>query len=206
MIEIEILRLKNKAFTETKWLKNKGTGNMDDSERIQRMKENRYFEGYESRKMDQEFCDRIAALLNHSKIDEHCMVDAYYYDFSVIPRDVKDRLNLWRDCYLIFGITTEGEIVSKWVDRWDLDSEDPIVDGKVIHSDKPRDPIFIPQINQHYNPELLSTPAPEFLRMSGGEAISPVDNMVDMSNMELCETCKSQVLAAFMKACGGCHE
>lgn len=80
---------------------------------------------------DAKFSMRIAALLNHSKIDEDCMVDAYYYDFSVIPQDIQNRLNLYGDVYLIFGITTEGEIISKWVDRWELDSDKTIVNGKV---------------------------------------------------------------------------
>lgn len=132
---------------------------MDESERIQRLKDNRHLEAHEMDALDQKFAARILALLNDPAIDKDCLVDAYYYDFSVIPHGVQERLNLWRDCYLIFGITTEGEMVSMWVDRWDLDSDDPIVDGEVIRSDKP---IFVPEIRQSFDPKLLSTPAPDW--------------------------------------------
>lgn len=98
---------------------------MSESERLQRFKE-KYYDLQIAEQDDDEFKMRIRALLNHPKIDKHCMVDAYYYDFSVIPREIQERLNLWRDVYQIFGITTEGEIVSKWVDRWDLDSFDKV--------------------------------------------------------------------------------
>jgi hypothetical protein len=107
---------------------------MDDSERIQRLRDHRYLESHEADQIDEVFAARILALLNHPQIDEHCMVDAYYYDFSVIPHYIRESLNPRRDCYMIFGITKEGEIISRWVDRWDLDSEDPIVDGKVMKS------------------------------------------------------------------------
>jgi hypothetical protein len=136
---------------------------MNKSERIQRIQDNRYLECEEIDQIDETFANRIVALLNHSQINKHCMVDAYYYDFSVIPRDIKERLNLWRDCYLIFGITTEGEIVSKWADRWDLDSNDPIVDGKVIRSEKYCDNRNVPNIRQRFNPNLLSTPCPDLI-------------------------------------------
>ena len=106
---------------------------MGESERIERLKDSLYLDSDEACRRDDTFANRIGALLNHPQINKHCMVDAYYYDFSVIPRDIREKLQLWRDCYLLFGITAEGEIVSKWVDRWDLDSNNPIVDGKVIH-------------------------------------------------------------------------
>jgi len=104
---------------------------MDDSERLQRLRQNHYDE--ERDIFDKEFADRIADLLNHTDIDKYCMVDAYYYDFSVIPEDVQEKFHFWHDVYLIYGITTKGEIVSKWVDRWELDSSVPIVDGNVMH-------------------------------------------------------------------------
>jgi len=144
---------------------------MDESERLQRYQEKIGFS--ESRdwadESDKEVSNRIILLLNEPKIDKYCMVDAYYYDFSVIPRDIQQKLQLWRDAYLIFGINTEGEIVSKWVDRWDLDSNDPIIDGKVIH--KPFDPnqnhLIPPQIIQNFDPKLLSSPAPDFMKILG---------------------------------------
>jgi len=146
---------------------------MDESERLQRFQERiEYSESYKiADKDDAIISERIFLLLNDPKIDKYCMVDAYYYDFSVIPKDVQEKLQLWRDAYLIYGITTEGEIVSKWIDRWDLDSSDPIVDGKVIH--KPYDPSqnhSIPaEIMQNFDPKLLSYPAPDLLKMFGKE-------------------------------------
>lgn len=138
---------------------------MDDSERLERFKQ--YIcrcdeNDGDLEKKDQELAERILLLLNDPKIDKYCMVDAYYYDFSVIPRDVQQKLQLWRDAYLIYGINVEGEIISKWVDRWDLDSSDPIVNGEVIR------PTFdalksgkVPEINIKFNPNLLSTPTPD---------------------------------------------
>ena len=92
------------------------------------------------------------------------MVDAYYYDFSVIPNAIQDKLQLWRDAYFIYGITTEGEMISKWVDRWDLDSIDPIVDGKVMHGKNPRVNTPIPLIDQYFDSRLLSTPLPAVVK------------------------------------------
>jgi len=108
---------------------------MEETERMQRLRDNSNTHTDETY-TDEIFAGRILALLNHCGIDNHCMVDAYYYDFSAIPEHVQARLNLWQDCYLIFGITNKGDIISKWVDRWDLDSNDSIVDGKVIRSEK----------------------------------------------------------------------
>src|ERR1700722_247315 len=133
---------------------------MDQSERMHRLKENRYSNPIEADEMDEIFSDRIAKLLNNHKIDKFCLVDAYYYDFSVIPTSIQKELNLWSDCYLIFGITIDGEIISKWVDRWDLDFEDPIIEGNVIHNFKPLGELSVSDISQKYNPNLLSTPIP----------------------------------------------
>jgi hypothetical protein len=144
---------------------------MNESERLQRFKERcGYSENRENAdEWDEDTRNRIMLLLNDPKIDKYCMVDAYYYDFSVIPRGVQERLQLWRDTYLIYGVNEDGEIISKWVDRWDLDSKDPIIDGVCIHP--PYDPnqnTSIPlEIRQSFNPDLLSRPAPEFLKMFG---------------------------------------
>lgn len=89
---------------------------------------------------DEVVSKRIAALLNNPKIDKYCMVDASYYNFSVMPIVVQEKLQLRRDAYLIFGITTEGEMISKWVDRWDLDSNEPIVGGKLIRQPRENNP------------------------------------------------------------------
>jgi hypothetical protein len=137
---------------------------MDQSERIERIKDNMYLDFDEINQLDDAFADRIAALLNHEKIDRYCMVDAYYYDFSTIPRDIQEKLNLWGDCYLTYGITPEGEMVSRWVLRYDLDSQDPIVDGKVMHSDKPYETRHVPEVLQGFDPNLLAYPMPSLFK------------------------------------------
>jgi len=167
---------------------------MDESERLQRWQLG--FEPDWAVDKDKQISSRILALLNHPKINKYCMVDAYYYDFSVIPHAIQEKLQLWRDAYLIFGITTDGEIVSKWVDRWDLDSDDPIVDGKVIHEDKPCNPITnvaIPTIAYTINPLLLSTPTFNFFE-SCQDVPLPNDNIIDVDCMDLCDTCKGKLL------------
>lgn len=90
---------------------------MDYSERVQRLK---YSDKYYHEE-DQAFAKRIITLLDDPKVDEDCMVDAYYYDNCVIPHEIQHKFNFIGDMYLIFGITCEGEIVSKWVKRYDLD-------------------------------------------------------------------------------------
>ncbi len=141
---------------------------MDESERLQSWKENYGWDqcSISTMEKDEKLSERIFQLLNDPKIDKYCMVDAYYYDYSVIPEAIKAKNNLYRDTYLIYGITTDGEIVSKWVDRWDLDSSDPIVNGECIHP--PYDPSKIepiPEINICFNPNLLSTPVPNLTKL-----------------------------------------
>lgn len=139
---------------------------MSESERLQRMNENHYNE--ERHLFDEKLANRILLLLNDPKIDKYCMVDAYYYDFSVIPRGVQEKLQLYRDAYLIYGISEDGEFISQWVDRWDLDSSDPIVDGECIHPPfDPNQPIRLPEISIPFNKNLLSTPAPNLNNMFG---------------------------------------
>lgn len=138
---------------------------MIESERLERWKDNYEWEEgtiYASTQ-DEEIRIRIAALLNNPKVDEYCLVDAYYYDFSVIPNAVNEKLQLWRDAYMIYGITTDGEMITKWVDRWDLDSDDPIIDGKVIHSEKKLTNITVPEINQLFERSLLCNPHPDMI-------------------------------------------
>jgi hypothetical protein len=93
------------------------------SERYQRKSE-----GYE---VDEKFRLRLIKLLDHPRIDKFSLVDAYYYDYSAIPQCILDKYNFYRDMYLIYGITDQCDIVSKWIERWDLDSDDPIIDGEV---------------------------------------------------------------------------
>lgn len=174
---------------------------MDKSERIERRWENHDLDVEEIDRLDDLFADRIAALLNHDKINKHSMVDAYYYNYSAIPWNLRESLNLFRDSYLLFGITTEAEIVFKWVDRWDLDSDDPIVDGKVIHSEKTATNFAVPEIKQLYDPKLLSYPMPECLNeLFKGKSLELIDNDIQMDTPELCDSCKTKALSAFMKA------
>jgi hypothetical protein len=138
---------------------------MDESERLERLRQNHYDEDRDI--IDEKLAQRILLLLNDSKINKFCMVDAYYYDFSVIPKGVQERLQLWRDAYLIYGITIDGEIISKWIDRWDLDSDDPIVNGEVMHNENPKRDFIVPEISQMFDSKLLQTPAPDFMKMFG---------------------------------------
>jgi hypothetical protein len=138
---------------------------MNESERLQRYRDE--YDKFYANEKDEVFADRIAALLNHPEIDKHCLVDAYYYDFSVIPRDIQEKLQIWRDAYFIFGITNKGEIVSKWVDRWDLDCDNDIVDGNVVSCDLK--PIPIPIIEQKFDANLLSYPMPNILNLWKGD-------------------------------------
>lgn len=138
---------------------------MNESERMLRLTENRYQEFEEADRADRILAERIIALLNHPKIDKHSIVDAFYYDSCEIPDDIQKKLKLWRDQYLVFGITSEATLISKWVDRWDLDSEYPIVDGKVIRPKK-TDQSFItttkpPLIHEKFSTVLLSAPVSE---------------------------------------------
>ncbi len=105
---------------------------------------------------------RIVDLLNHDDIDETCYVDAEYYDCSVIPSEVKDSIN--NDAYFLLGKTKKGETISKWVNRWDLDSDDPIENGEVIREEKEYTDSIPPDfsIKSVFNPSLLSVPTPEF--------------------------------------------
>lgn len=104
---------------------------MSDSERLLRFKENCSCSngGNKVHIPDYIFCERILALLNHPDVDEFCMLDAYYYDFSTLPDSVRGQF--FRDMYLIFAITNKGDFVAKWVERWDLDSDLEIKNGKV---------------------------------------------------------------------------
>lgn len=138
---------------------------MRESERHERMIDNRYLEDHEKASRDEELALRIQSFLNHPQIDEFCMVDAYYYDLCEIPDAVRGAHNIWCDCYMIFGITTEGEMITKWVDRWDLDSNDPIVDGKIMKREKKDDSHYITGINELFNFNLLTAPIPGFINI-----------------------------------------
>lgn len=106
---------------------------MKESERLERYRRNQYREYLIDE--DENLCERIKLLLNHPDIDEQCMVDAYYYDYCMIPEEIMNKNHFVRDMYFIFGITVKGEIVSDWVERYDLDSHKPILNGKVIQNE-----------------------------------------------------------------------
>ena len=100
------------------------------SERLERYRRYTFADSeIEKLSRDKELCNRIRQFLNHDDITEDSLVDAYYYNFSYLPDDLK--LVFCRDMYLIYGITETGEIISKWIGRYDLDSEISIVDGKL---------------------------------------------------------------------------
>jgi hypothetical protein len=130
-----------------------------ESERLQRYKEYS-FDIDIANENDEKIADRIRKLLNDPRIDKRCLVDAYYYDFSVIPHEIHQKNNFCGDMYQIYGISENAEIISKWVERWDLDSDDEIVDGKVIIKEKSYIFGCIPEIKQKFNKDLLSLPTP----------------------------------------------
>ena len=112
-----------------------------DSERLERFKErcndwDKKISRPSSEKaleQDDVLRKRILDLLNHPKLNEYSFVDAHYYDFSEIqnlPVEILNSVN-WRDAYLLFGITDGPEIVAKFVERYDLDSDFPIENGKI---------------------------------------------------------------------------
>jgi hypothetical protein len=93
---------------------------MSESERLQRYQQYEYDKSaHDKANEDEVFASKIRALLNDPKLDKYCMVDAYYYDFSVLPKNIQGKF--YRDMYLIYGITTDGEMITKWVERYDLD-------------------------------------------------------------------------------------
>lgn len=137
---------------------------MNESERLERW----IFGSEDKREADDKLlAERIRLLLNHPKIDKYCLVDANYYDFSAIPEGIREKLNFSHDVYMIFGITTEGELASKWVGRHDLDSDSPIIDGKAIHPEwVPGDeyPHIMPApFIQMFDRDLLSTPSSDLI-------------------------------------------
>ncbi len=111
---------------------------MRESARLEEYKIMIGFECGDTRqKADQEdevYANRIRELLNHPKIDNYCVVDACYYDAGEIPDEVCHKYGLYTDQYLIYGISFDGEFISKWVGRWDLNSDDPILNGEVVRS------------------------------------------------------------------------
>lgn len=71
-----------------------------------------------SEELDNLLCEKILALLDNPQMDNTCFVDAFYYDYCELPQDLQHKY--CRDMYLIFGITLQGEIISKWVERNEL--------------------------------------------------------------------------------------
>lgn len=120
------------------------------SERLSRFKEDQDYE------KDDKFKKRIHALLGCDDIfiDD---VDAQYYDFSVLPENMKDKF--YRDAYMLYGIDSKGNFHHHWIDRWGLDG-----------CDEPFDPnLKPPNILQKFNPDLLSAPAINLFGLFGKE-------------------------------------
>lgn len=139
------------------------------SERLQRYRDSAYNEEIERINADDEFCKRIIAFINDPRITSSCMVDAYYYDFSVIPQKIQEDLQLWRDQYFVFGISDNGDFISKWVERYDLDSDYLIVDGKVTKDLEQVEgriytTVMPPEISFAFSKDLLSTPCPNLFK------------------------------------------
>ena len=99
-----------------------------ESERLERYKRTFAEPGAEIR--DELLGERIRLFLNDPRITSYNMVDAYYYDFSALPYHLSNKY--YRDMYLLFGITDECEIITKWVERYHLDSDKEIINGEVI--------------------------------------------------------------------------
>lgn len=95
---------------------------MSESERLQRWRFNPSVDNQveDDKKLEQ----KILNLLNHSDLDEYCLLDAYYYDYSEIPMEIMYKYAFCGDVYLIYGITNKGELVSKWVERYNLDCDE----------------------------------------------------------------------------------
>jgi len=174
---------------------------MPESERLERYK--RAIDEEDRQRNDEVLTERIRQFLNDDRIDKYCMVDAYYYDFSVIPEPIREKESCYRDMYLLYGITTEGEIRTKWVERYDLDCQNPIVDGECIPDVPLSQAAFvIPEIKQFFDATLLSTPTPQLISMfaCNPESVKPESNEIDVRDMDLCEDCKSKFVNEMKKA------
>ena len=129
-----------------------------DSERIERIKFLLETGDEDWIKEDEILRDRIIALLNDPRIDDNSVVDAIYHDFSEIPYYVFDNFAIANDAYLIYGISEDRQIISKWVNRYDLDSIDPIKDGEIIRKPFVDNACCAPEVKQKFDKNLLSTP------------------------------------------------
>lgn len=88
---------------------------MSESERLERYCRN--YSGDESSE-DEKFRLKLVSLLGLEKDD---FADAYYYDFSVIPYNIREEYGFCRDMYFVFGINKNGQLISKWIERYDVD-------------------------------------------------------------------------------------
>ncbi|CAB4126706.1 hypothetical protein UFOVP80_50 [uncultured Caudovirales phage] len=106
---------------------------MSESERLLRYKSNSGHSETKERADDEDtdLETRIVQLLNNPNIDEDCFVDCYYYDYCEIPDNILDKYKFFRDMYYLFGITKNGDLIGKWVERYDLDCHKPIINGEV---------------------------------------------------------------------------
>jgi hypothetical protein len=94
---------------------------MNESERLQRHKEYSYRKSQEQKDEDDtDFTKKLCLILNQSCCYELALVDALYYDFSMLPDHLKGTFHT--DMYLVYGITYSGDMVSTWATRAQVDS------------------------------------------------------------------------------------
>ncbi len=80
---------------------------------------------------DKIFVRRILDLLNNADVDETWVVDAVYHMYTYDDLSEETSEVLYRNSYLLEGKTKCGDYISKWVKKYDLDSDAPIKNGVV---------------------------------------------------------------------------
>lgn len=80
---------------------------------------------------DEKLAKKIWGFLGERKDMHYDDVDALYFDYSVIPRHLQgwEKGQFSRDAYMLFGITENGEVITHWIDRWELDKAEEKQDG-----------------------------------------------------------------------------
>lgn len=65
--------------------------------------------------LDMWLVERAVKCLDHPDLDITCPVEAYLFRYVKIPVPMREKYNLETDSILFFGVTKEGEVVSKWM-------------------------------------------------------------------------------------------
>lgn len=101
---------------------------MEESERLQRFRQrltecfsaDDFYEAYAHASVeDEKFAARILQMLDDNRVTKCSLVDAFYYDYCELPPPFD--MQFHGDMYLIYGTAESGEMISKWVTRYDLD-------------------------------------------------------------------------------------